>query len=62
MKHINKNYISPIDKKLSEFDRNHQPSPAQIHEASKYKTITSQRDHVHLNLEAKQQSAIDWLD
>lgn len=38
-------YVSDIDKKLSEFDSTHVPSPSQKAEMEKYKRIYELRDH-----------------
>lgn len=40
-----KTYVSPIDKKLAEFDRSHEKSTSQQAEINKYQRIHKFRDH-----------------
>ena len=42
---IDKNYISPIDHFLYEFDKQHLPSEAQQKEIQKHALIAARRDH-----------------
>ena len=44
MARTNKHYVSPIDIKLAEFDKNHQKSASQLAEIAKYKRIRHLRD------------------
>lgn len=44
---FNKGFISDLDRLISEFDRNHEPTPAQKHEMEKYRRINELRDNVH---------------
>jgi len=41
---IDKAYVSPYDKFLAAFDRNHEPSPSQLKEINTYKRINALRD------------------
>lgn len=41
---VDKHFVSEIDKKLAEFDRSHEPSPAQQAEIDKYKRVYKLRD------------------
>ena len=43
IKKLDKNYVSPIDLKLAEFDRNHGPSASQRTEIEKYERIAQLR-------------------
>ncbi len=44
MEPINKNYVSPIDIKIAEFDALNPKSPSQLAEIAKYKRISRLRD------------------
>lgn len=41
---ILKNYVSPIDERLAEFDRTHRLSPSQQAEIKKYEEVYKRRD------------------
>ena len=45
MNRIDKNYISPIDQQLAEFDKTHSQSKSQQAEFDKYQRIYALRDH-----------------
>ncbi len=41
---IDKNYLSPIDQKLTQFDKTHAPSASQLAEIQKYQALNQTRD------------------
>jgi hypothetical protein len=61
MNKINKNYISPIDIKLNEFNANNKPSKAQLDEREKYDSIYELRDNAQLKSEVAA-NIIEQLD
>jgi len=54
---INKNYISPIDETLCQFDQDNAPSQAQIDEVKKYAQINQLRDQINLHIASQE---VEW--
>lgn len=45
MSDIDKAYVSPYDKFMRQFDKDHEKSPSQIKEIEKHKRIAERRDN-----------------
>jgi hypothetical protein len=44
---FNQGFISDLDRLISEFDRNHEPTKPQKHEIDKYRHLNELRDNAH---------------
>lgn len=57
-KKIYKNYISPIDQKLTQFDQSEPLSASQLAEIRKYQKIYDLRDHARLDSEERDPTSL----